>query len=66
MILATIGSGGMRAGLVAAGSTAAPPSWLGLAEVANMVGFSTQSHFTAIFDRLCGTMPKRFRDSFGP
>jgi AraC family transcriptional regulator len=37
-----------------------------IAEVAHLVGFSTQSHFTALFHRHCGITPKRFRDSFGP
>ena len=35
----------------------------GIAEVAHRVGFSTQSHFTAVFHRHCGITPKRFRDS---
>jgi AraC family transcriptional regulator len=34
-----------------------------LAEVANVVGFSTQSHFTSVFSRRCGTTPKRYRDA---
>ena len=34
-----------------------------LAEVANLVGFSTQSHFTTVFSRRCGTTPKRYRDA---
>lgn len=34
-----------------------------IAEVANRVGFATQSHFTAVFHRYCGITPKRFRDS---
>jgi len=33
-----------------------------LADVANLVGFSTQSHFTAVFRSRCGTTPKRYRD----
>ncbi|MCX7056979.1 MAG: AraC family transcriptional regulator, partial [Proteobacteria bacterium] len=33
-----------------------------LADIANLVGFSTQSHFTAVFRRRCGTTPKRYRD----
>ncbi len=33
-----------------------------LASVANMVGFATQSHFTTVFRRRCGTTPKRYRD----
>ena len=33
-----------------------------LAEIANQVGFSTQSHFTTVFSRRCGTTPKRYRD----
>jgi AraC family transcriptional regulator len=33
-----------------------------LAEIANQVGFATQSHFTAVFRRRCGTTPKRYRD----
>jgi AraC family transcriptional regulator len=37
-----------------------------LTEVAHMVGFSTQSHFTAVFSRRCGTTPKRYRDSVRP
>ena len=35
----------------------------GIADVANMVGFSTQSHFTAVFHRHCGITPRRFRES---
>jgi len=35
----------------------------GIAEVAHGVGFSTQSHFTAVFHRHCGITPKRFRDA---
>jgi AraC family transcriptional regulator len=35
----------------------------GIADVAQLVGFSTQSHFTAVFHRHCGITPKRFRDS---
>jgi AraC family transcriptional regulator len=34
-----------------------------IADVANLVGFSTQSHFTSVFHRQCGITPKRFRDS---
>jgi AraC family transcriptional regulator len=34
-----------------------------IADVANLVGFSTQSHFTAVFHRHCGITPKRFRDT---
>lgn len=34
-----------------------------LTDVAHLVGFSTQSHFTAVFSRRCGTTPKRYRDS---
>jgi AraC family transcriptional regulator len=34
-----------------------------IAEIADLVGFSTQSHFTAVFHRHCGVTPKRFRDS---
>jgi len=34
-----------------------------IAEIANLVGFSTQSHFTSLFHRHCGITPKRFRDS---
>jgi AraC family transcriptional regulator len=33
-----------------------------LMEVAALTGFSTQSHFTDAFRRLCGTTPKRYRD----
>ena len=33
-----------------------------LDEIAGAVGFSTQSHFTAVFRRRVGTTPKRFRD----
>jgi AraC family transcriptional regulator len=36
---------------------------MGIADVAQLVGFSTQSHFTAVFHRHCGITPKRFRDS---
>jgi AraC family transcriptional regulator len=35
----------------------------GLAEIASLVGFSTQSHFTAMFRRHCGMTPKRYRDA---
>lgn len=34
-----------------------------IADIADLVGFSTQSHFTAVFHRHCGITPKRFRDS---
>lgn len=34
-----------------------------IAEIANLVGFSTQSHFTAVFHRHCGITPTRFRDA---
>jgi AraC family transcriptional regulator len=34
-----------------------------IADVAQLVGFSTQSHFTAVFHRQCGITPKRFRDA---
>jgi len=33
-----------------------------LAEIANLVGFATQSHFTTVFRQRCGTTPKRYRD----
>ncbi len=33
-----------------------------LAEVATHVGFETQSHFTSVFRRLCGSTPKRYRE----
>ncbi len=33
-----------------------------LADIANFVGFSTQSHFTVMFRRHCGVTPKRYRD----
>lgn len=33
-----------------------------LTDIAHGVGFSTQSHFTAVFRRLCGTTPARYRD----
>lgn len=33
-----------------------------LAQIANVVGFATQSHFTSVFRRRCGTTPKRYRD----
>lgn len=33
-----------------------------IAEIANRVGLATQSHFTSVFRKLCGTTPKRFRD----
>src|SRR5216684_4719253 len=35
----------------------------GITDVANLVGFSTQSHFTAVFHRHCEITPKRFRDT---
>lgn len=34
-----------------------------LVEIAQLVGFSTQSHFTAMFRRRCGITPKRYRDA---
>ncbi len=34
-----------------------------LAQIAQRVGFSTQSHFTDVFRRLCGTTPARYRDT---
>ena len=33
-----------------------------LAEVATLVGFETQSHFTSVFRRLLGITPKRYRE----
>jgi AraC family transcriptional regulator len=33
-----------------------------VAEIANLIGFSTQSHFTSVFRQRCGTTPKRYRD----
>ncbi len=33
-----------------------------LAEVATLVGFETQSHFTSVFRRLVGTTPKHYRE----
>lgn len=33
-----------------------------LAEIANRVGFATQSHFTAVFRKRCGTTPKRYQN----
>ena len=33
-----------------------------IAEIANHVGFSTQSHFTTAFGRRCGTTPRRYRE----
>ncbi len=33
-----------------------------LAEIANLVGFATQSHFTTVFRQRLGTTPKRYRD----
>ncbi|MGB6310281.1 MAG: AraC family transcriptional regulator [Steroidobacteraceae bacterium] len=38
----------------------------GIADIAHRVGFSTQSHFTAVFHRHCGITPKRFRDALRP
>ncbi|MBS0374426.1 MAG: helix-turn-helix transcriptional regulator [Proteobacteria bacterium] len=35
---------------------------LELADIANRVGFATQSHFTTVFRQRCGTTPKRYRD----
>jgi AraC family transcriptional regulator len=32
-----------------------------IAEIATLVGFATQSHFTAMFRRRCGVTPKRYR-----
>jgi AraC family transcriptional regulator len=32
-----------------------------LAEIANQVGFETQSHFTSVFRRLVGVTPKLYR-----
>ncbi|HEY9821134.1 MAG TPA: AraC family transcriptional regulator [Candidatus Sericytochromatia bacterium] len=37
---------------------------LPVAEVANRVGFSNQSHFSAQFRRATGTTPKRYREGF--
>lgn len=37
-----------------------------IADIADLVGFSTQSHFTSAFHRHCGMTPKRFRDSCRP
>ncbi len=34
-----------------------------IVEVAHQVGFSTQSHFTTVFGRRCGTTPKRYRET---
>ncbi len=33
-----------------------------VAQVAHLVGFSTQSHFTSVFRQRCGVTPKRYRD----
>jgi AraC family transcriptional regulator len=33
----------------------------GIAEVARRVGFATQSHFTAVFNKRCGLPPRRYR-----
>ncbi len=33
-----------------------------IVEIANRVGFATQSHFTTIFGRRCGTTPRRYRE----
>jgi AraC family transcriptional regulator len=37
---------------------------LPVAEVANRVGFSNQSHFSAQFRRATGTTPKGYREGF--
>jgi len=37
-----------------------------IAEIANHVGFATQSHFTTIFGRRCGTTPRRYRELCRP
>lgn len=37
-----------------------------IADVAGLVGFSTQSHFTTVFHRHCGITPRRFRDAYQP
>ncbi len=34
-----------------------------LAQIAQRTGFSTQSHFTDVFRRVCGTTPARYRDT---
>lgn len=34
---------------------------IGIAEIANRLGFATQSHFTSVLRRLTGTTPRRFR-----
>lgn len=36
---------------------------LEIVDVANRVGFATQSHFTTIFGRRCGTTPRRYRET---
>jgi AraC family transcriptional regulator len=33
-----------------------------LAEIATLVGFETQSHFTSVFRRLVGATPKHYRE----
>src|SRR5262249_9657937 len=33
-----------------------------LSEIAMGIGFATQSHFTAVFHKRCGTTPKKYRD----
>ncbi|HVW68233.1 MAG TPA: AraC family transcriptional regulator, partial [Steroidobacteraceae bacterium] len=33
-----------------------------LTQIAHLVGFSTQSHFTSVFRQRCGITPKRYRD----
>lgn len=33
-----------------------------LSDIANGIGFATQSHFTAVFHKRCGTTPKKYRD----
>lgn len=33
-----------------------------IVDIANRVGFATQSHFTTIFGRRCGTTPRRYRE----
>jgi len=37
-----------------------------IVEIANYVGFSTQSHFTTAFGRRCGTTPRRYRELTRP
>lgn len=37
-----------------------------IAEIANHVGFSNQSHFTTAFGRRCGTTPRRYRELTRP